>query len=272
MKLAIIIPARFKSTRFEGKPLVPICGRPMIQHVYERAKLADLVDFIIVATDNERIYDTVRGFNGTALMTSPNHETGTDRIVEVAKYIDCQWIINLQGDEPLIEPNVIDLLAGKMFEFPQENMFSLMRPVSDNAEFLNPNMVKVVTDHMDYALYFSRAPIPYPKGKYLQISDSQQAMDNKQISPENNNHFCQRNSFIHCGIYGYRKDFLLSIPRMKPSLLEDVEGLEQLRILANGHRIKMVITEYRSIGVDTPEDISKVERLMKTKQTYGPAL
>ncbi len=266
MKLAVIIPARYKSTRFEGKPLVPICGRPMIQHVYEKAKLAHLADIIIVATDDKRIYEVIKGFDGTACMTSPNHETGTDRIVEVAKNIDCQWIINLQGDEPLIEPSVIDLLAGKMFGSPQENMFSLMRTVSDNAEFLNPNMVKVVTDHRDYALYFSRAPIPYPKGKYLHISDSPQSTDNKQISQYNNNHIYQGNAFIHCGIYGYRKDFLLSIPMMKPSLLENVEGLEQLRILANSHKIKMIVTEYRSIGVDTPEDISKVESIMKKKQ------
>jgi 3-deoxy-manno-octulosonate cytidylyltransferase (CMP-KDO synthetase) len=264
MKLAIIIPARFKSTRFEGKPLVPICGRPMIQHVYERAKLADLVDIIIVATDDERIYETVRGFDGTAFLTSPYHETGTDRIVEVAKNIDCQWIINLQGDEPLIEPNVIDLLAREMFEFPQEKMFSLMRPVSEYTEFLNPNMVKVVTDHRDYALYFSRAPIPYPKGKFLQISDSAQTPDNNQI--------CQKNAFIHCGIYGYSKDFLLSIPEMKPSILEKVEGLEQLRVLANGYRIKMVMTEYRSIGVDTPGDISIAEKLMKKKKACEPNL
>ena len=258
MKLAIIIPARFASTRFEGKPLVHICGRPMIQHVYEKAKMADLADLVIVATDDERIIETVRSFDGTAFMTSPSHETGTDRIVEVTKNIDCQWIINLQGDEPLIEPKVIDLLARKMLESPWENMFSLMRPVSETTEFLNPNMVKVVTDHMGYALYFSRASIPYPKGKSLQISDSSQTPDIEQVALEN--------AFIHCGIYGYRKDFLLSIPEMKPSFLERIEGLEQLRILSNGYKIKMVETEYRSIGVDTPDDIGLVEELMKPEQ------
>jgi 3-deoxy-manno-octulosonate cytidylyltransferase (CMP-KDO synthetase) len=230
----------------------------MIQHVYEKAKLADLIDTVIVATDDKRIYDTVIGFDGTAFMTSQHHKTGTDRIVEVAKNINCQWIINLQGDEPLIEPKVIDLLAIEMLEFPQENMFSLMRPVSENVEFFNPNMVKVVTNHKGYALYFSRAPIPYPKGNFLRISDSAQTMDDNQIS--------QKNAFIHCGIYGYRKDFLLSIPEMKPSMLEKVEGLEQLRVLANGYNIKMIMTAYRSIGVDTPGDIGMVEKIMKFRE------
>ena len=255
MKIAIVIPARFKSTRFEGKPLALICGRPMIQHVYEKAKQANLADLVIVATDDKRIYDTVKGFGGTVYMTSPNHKTGTDRIVEVAKNIDCQWIINLQGDEPLIDPGVIDLLAGEMFGFPKEKMLSLMRPVSNNAEFLNPNVVKVVTDHNNYALYFSRAPIPYPKGKTIEISDFEQRPGNSPIFP--------KRAFIHCGIYSYRKGFLLSIPDMKPSVLEEVEGLEQLRILANGFNIKMVMTEYRSIGVDTPGDINKVEKIIK---------
>ncbi|MGA1839509.1 MAG: 3-deoxy-manno-octulosonate cytidylyltransferase [bacterium] len=260
MKIAIVIPARFKSTRFEGKPLASICGRPMIQHVYEKAKLANKADMVIVATDDKRIYDTVKGFGGTVTMTSPHHKTGTDRIAEVAKNIDCQWIINLQGDEPLIDPGVIDLLAREMFDFPKEKMFSLMRPVSKNEEFLNPNIVKVVTNHKGYALYFSRAPIPYPKGKSIYISDSEQTPDNIIISP--------KNAFIHCGIYCYRKGFLLSIPDMRPSVLEEVEGLEQLRILANGFNIKMVKTEYRSIGVDTPEDIHKVEKMMRLKETY----
>ncbi|MGA1863478.1 MAG: 3-deoxy-manno-octulosonate cytidylyltransferase [bacterium] len=261
MKIAIVIPARFKSTRFEGKPLAAICGRPMIQHVYEKAKLANLSDLVIVATDDKRIYDTVKGFGGTVSMTSPHHKTGTDRIIEIAKNIDCQWIINLQGDEPLIDPGVIDLLAGEMFNFPDEKMFSLMRPVSKNAEFFNPNMVKVVTNHNGYALYFSRAPIPYPKCKSIYISDSEQTPDNIIISP--------KKAFIHCGIYSYRKDFLLSIPDMKPSVLEEVEGLEQLRILDNGFNIKMVMTEYRSIGVDTPEDIDEVEKIMRLTFTHG---
>jgi 3-deoxy-manno-octulosonate cytidylyltransferase (CMP-KDO synthetase) len=254
-KLIIIIPARYGSTRFEGKPLAPICGRPLIRHVYEKAKMAELADLVIIATDDERIAEAVKNFGGTAMMTSALHETGTDRIIEAAQHIDCQWIINLQGDEPLIEPKAIDLLAREMRELPGENMFSLMRPVSEAEEFLNPNMVKVVTDHKDYALYFSRAPIPCPKGGFPKGPDFSKI---SSINP-----FVIQNAYIHCGIYGYRKDFLLSIPQMKQSFLEKIESLEQLRVLSNGYKIKMIKTEYRSIGVDTPEDIKLVEQRMK---------
>ncbi len=260
-KLVIIIPARYGSSRFEGKPLVPICGRPMIQHVYEKAVMADIADRVIVATDDKRILRTVEGFGGTAVMTSPLHQSGTDRLVEVAQKIDSEWIINLQGDEPLIDPKVIDSLAGEMLDMPQENMFSLMRPASDTKEFFNPNAVKVVTDNMGYALYFSRTPIPYPKDELQQVSDFSQPLYLDYINIKNVN--------IHCGIYGYRKDFLLTIPGMKPSFLEKIEGLEQLRVLANGFKIKMISTLYRSIGVDTPEDIELVEGLIKQKKAQS---
>jgi len=257
-QVAIVIPARYGSTRFEGKPLVRICGRPMIQLVYEKATMVKRADIVVVATDDERILETVKGFHGNAVMTSPFHKTGSDRIIEVAKDLDCRWIINLQGDEPMIEPEVIDLLAQKMLEAPEERGWSLMRPLSEISEFTNPNVVKVVTDHMDYALYFSRAPIPCPKTGISQIPNSSKTCDKNLISTEN--------VWIHVGIYGYRNDFLLSIPDLKPSLLEKIEGLEQLRILANGYKIKMIRTKYRSIGVDTPEDLRLVERLMRQKQ------
>lgn len=261
IRLLIIIPARYGSTRFEGKPLVSICGRPMIAHVYERAKMSKYADLVIVATDDERILKAVKNFEGKTVMTSSSHETGTDRIIEVVKDIEAEWIINLQGDEPLIEPMVIDLLAGEMLASSQEKMFSIMRPVSDAAEFLDPNMVKVVTDHEGYALYFSRAPIPFSKHGLTHISDLFQGSQTRQ-EWINNTH-------IHCGIYGYRRDFLLSFPKMRPSFLEKAEGLEQLRILANGYRIKMLETDYRSIGVDTPEDIERVEGLMKQKGMHS---
>jgi len=254
MRVAIIIPARYGSTRFEGKPLVPLLGRPMIQHVYERAAMACLVDRVVVATDDERIAGVVRGFGGTVIMTSSRHQTGTDRIVEVAQGLDVEWIINLQGDEPLIQPEVIDLLARAMMASPHEHMFSLMRPVRTVEEYMSPNAVKVVTDHQGYALYFSRAPIPCPKGGLSHLQGASEG------------HSAMKNAHIHCGIYGYRKDFLLGIPEMRPSALESTEGLEQLRILSNGHRIAMIRTEYRAIGVDTPGDIAVVEKLLMQEQ------
>ncbi|MBN2373112.1 3-deoxy-manno-octulosonate cytidylyltransferase [bacterium] len=256
---AIIIPARYGSTRFEGKPIFPILGRPMIQHVYERAKMAGIADRVIVATDDESIFKTVKGFGGDAVMTSAYHKCGTDRLVEVAKSLDSHWIINLQGDEPLIDPKAIELLAREMSGSPGEGMFSLMRHAKDHVEYLNPNMVKVVTDHKGYALYFSRAPIPYPKGGIsCERFPSSEVLPSSPISSDT---VC-----IHCGIYGYRRDFLLRIPFMEVSFLEDIEGLEQLRILANGHKIRMILTDYISIGVDTREDIRIIEDLMSNRQ------
>ncbi|MGA1843574.1 MAG: 3-deoxy-manno-octulosonate cytidylyltransferase [bacterium] len=254
MRLAIIIPARYGSTRFEGKPLAPLLGKPMIRHVYERAAMARLSDSVVVATDDERIACSVKGFGGTVVITSGSHQTGTDRIAEVAAGLDVEWIINLQGDEPLIQPEVIDLLARSMMGAPHEHMFSLMRPVCTVDEYMNPHAVKVVTDHQGYALYFSRAPIPCPKGGWSHLQG---------VSED---HPAVKNAHIHCGIYGYRKDFLLTIPSMRPSALECTEGLEQLRILSNGHRIVMIRTEYRAIGVDTPEDIAVVEELLRREK------
>lgn len=253
--IVIIIPARYRSTRFEGKPLVPICGRPMIQHVYERARRSEIADRVIVATDDKRIFDAVAGFGGDAVMTSSLHRTGTDRLVEVSEKLSSRWVINLQGDEPLIEPKVIDLLGKKMMAYPEDDMFSLMRPISEKGEFFDPNVVKVVTDNMGYALYFSRAPIPFPKALLPCISDLSKAESLEEDA--------FKDVFIHCGIYGYKRDFLLSIPSLTPSALEKTEGLEQLRILTNGHKIRMIPTEYFSIGVDTPETVKTVEDFME---------
>ncbi len=260
--LSIIIPARYGSERFEGKPLAKIHDRPMIQHVYERAKKAYVADHVIVATDDERILRTVEDFGGNAVMTSASHTNGTQRVAEAAKSINSEWIINLQADEPLIDPVLIRSFSQEMISSSEEEMFSLMRPLFNKEEFINPNMVKVVVDNMYHALYFSRAPIPYPKAG-LQVFDEihnkqQQALDNTYI----------KNIFIHIGIYGYRKDFLLRISGMPPSYLEYTESLEQLRVLANGYRIRMVFTKYRSMGVDTHKDIEAVESLLRSRQHY----
>jgi len=267
-EFSIIIPARYGSTRFKGKPLVKICGRPMIQHVYERALLSHVATDVIVATDNEQIFNEVKGFGGEVIMTSPRHKSGTERVAEVAGALDSEFIINIQADEPLIDPEVIRLLAGQMRSAPQDSMFSMMRPLNDEAEFINPDVVKVVLDHDSYALYFSRAQIPYPR---IAFDKADEIMKSAFDSIDDNNMksaILERDkpnrmgAYVHCGIYGYRREFLLRISAMRPSYLEYVESLEQLRILANGFRIKMVRTDYNSIGVDTPDDIKAVEAIL----------
>lgn len=254
---SIIIPARYGSTRFAGKPLVKINGLPMIQHVYERALRSGVADDVIVATDDERILNIVKGFGGIARMTSSHHKTGTERVAEIAKEITSKWIINIQGDEPLIDPDVIKRLCQEMTCFPNDVVFSLMRPIFDYSELNDPNVVKVVVDNMGYALYFSRASIPYPRKSFM---EAEKILDRGHPHPS---HKQFQRVFIHCGIYGYERNFLLKIPDMPSSFLEYTECLEQLRILFNGYRINMVVSNYHSVGVDTPDDIRRVEGLLK---------
>lgn len=231
MKVLGVIPARYGSTRFEGKPLADICGNTMIEWVYKRAIQSDL-DKIVVATDDERIYHEVLRFNGEAVMTSENHNTGTDRIAETAKlYKEYDVIINIQGDEPLIEPVLINNLA-KAFKDVEVLMATLKHKISDEKDIANPNVVKVITDIKDNALYFSRSPIPYNR-------------DKKNII----------DYYRHIGIYGYRRDFLFKYAEMQPTNLEKTESLEQLRVLENGYNIKVIETEFSVKGVDTKEDL-----------------
>lgn len=231
MKVLGVIPARYGSTRFEGKPLADICGNTMIEWVYKRAIQSDL-DKIVVATDDERIYNEVLRFNGEAVMTSENHNTGTDRIAETAKlYKEYDVIINIQGDEPLIEPVLINNLA-KAFKDVEVLMATLKHKISDEKDIANPNVVKVITDIKDNALYFSRSPIPYNR-------------DKKNII----------DYYRHIGIYGYRRDFLFKYAEMQPTNLEKTESLEQLRVLENGYNIKVIETEFSVKGVDTKEDL-----------------
>jgi 3-deoxy-manno-octulosonate cytidylyltransferase (CMP-KDO synthetase) len=250
MKISAIIPARYASTRFEGKALADIMGKPMVQHVYERTARAEHVSEVIVATDDERIAAAVRAFGGRAEMTSRSHETGTDRLAEVAARLDSEIIVNVQGDEPLIEPAMIDEAIAPLVEDPAVPMGTLKSRIKALHDFLSPNVVKVVTDWEGFALYFSRSPLPNFRDKWNDLKD--EAFSSGKL-------LCYK----HVGLYVYRREFLLQYAQMSPTYLELAEKLEQLRVLENGYRIKVVETEYESVGVDTPGDLDKVLEKLK---------
>jgi 3-deoxy-manno-octulosonate cytidylyltransferase (CMP-KDO synthetase) len=249
MKITAVIPARYASTRFEGKALADIKGKPMVQHVYERASRASHVSEVIVATDDERIMQAVKAFGGRAEMTSRGHETGTDRLAEVAARLDSDIIVNVQGDEPLIDPAMIDDAILPLIEDGSIRMGTLKSRIKKLHDFLSPNVVKVVTDWEGFALYFSRSPLPNFRDKWNDLKD--EAFASGKL-------LCYK----HVGLYVYRRDFLLQFSQMSPTYLELAEKLEQLRALENGYRIKVVETEFDSIGVDVPSDLDSVlERL-----------
>ena len=240
MKILCVIPARYASTRLPGKPLKDVAGKPMICRVYDRAAQAKTLSGVVVATDDERILQAVEAHGGRAMMTARNHPTGTDRLAEVAAaYPDVDLIINVQGDEPLIEPSLIDELGRAFADDAGLKMATVMTPMEDEAERKNPNNVKVVTDKAGYALYFSRSLLPYPR--------------NDTGAPV----------YKHIGIYAYRRDFLLAYAKMAPTPLERAESLEQLRALENGYKIRCIATNARFVGVDTPEDLAKVNEIYK---------
>ena len=240
MKVLCVIPARYASTRLPGKPLSMIAGKPMIQHVYERACQAQLPNEVVVATDNELVEKVVLDFGGKAVMTSPDHPSGTDRLAEVAlMYPDVDVIVNVQGDEPMIPPEVIDRLA-EAFNSDADLNMATMKVVMDEEDYENPAAVKVVTDQQGYALYFSRSLMPYPRNK-----------------PEG------FKVFKHVGIYAYRRNFLLKYAALAPTPLEKAESLEQLRALENGYKIKVLESDFQGIGVDTPEDLAAVNALFE---------
>ncbi|MBP7255166.1 MAG: 3-deoxy-manno-octulosonate cytidylyltransferase [Negativicutes bacterium] len=239
MKILCVIPARYASTRLPGKPLADIVGKPMIQHVYERSAQATIPQQVVVATDDEKVFQAVQQFGGKVVMTSSEHQTGTDRLAEVAsKYAEVDVIINVQGDEPLIDPKVIDELAQEFLNDTALQMASVMS-IMDTEDYQNPNAVKVVTDLNNNALYFSRSLLPYPRvaGK--------------------------ANVYKHIGIYAYKKDFLLKFAKLEPTPLEQSESLEQLRALENGYKIKMIKTKSKFIGVDSIEDLQTVNELLR---------
>lgn len=246
MKITAVIPARYASTRFPGKALADLCGKTMIQHVYERTCKASLVSRVIVATDDQRIADSITKAGGEAVMTSSDHETGTDRLAEVARNLDSDLIVNVQGDEPLIEPAMIDQAIEPFLNDPSIRMGTLKCRIRCLHDFLSPNIVKVVSDVSGNALYFSRSPLPFFRDKWQDLKDES---------------FCSGKLLCHkhVGLYVYRRDFLLEFASMPPTFLEMSEKLEQLRALENGIRIRVVETEFESIGVDTPDDLVKAQ-------------
>ncbi|UCD34640.1 MAG: 3-deoxy-manno-octulosonate cytidylyltransferase [Nitrospiraceae bacterium] len=245
-RVAAIIPARFHATRFPGKPLALLRGKPLIQHVYEQAVKAGRVDSVFVATDDERIYDTVSRFGGRAVMTSTVHESGTDRIAEAAARIDCEYVINVQGDEPFIEPEMIDDVVDLLYNDDRAEMGTLAKRITGTDELLSPHVVKVVFDEEGFALYFSRAPIPFHRDDWKDLQGVAFKEGRTAV-------------FKHIGIYGFRKEALSRFSSLKKGRLEDVEKLEQLRALNAGMKIKVKETTYDTFGIDTVEDLRKAE-------------
>ncbi len=250
-RTAVIIPARYESKRLQGKVLLRIAGKPMIEHVYKRACKACVASDVIVAADDMRIKEAVEGFGGIAVMTSSEHKSGTDRIAEVVESLkDVEIVVNVQGDEPLIDPSVIDLVAHPLIRDRNIVMGTAAYKIRSLEELLSTNLIKVVVDREGFALYFSRAPIPFIRD----IEDRPHVMDE----------YC----FLgHIGIYSYRRRFLLEFARMEPAPLEEIERLEQLRALENGYKIYVSRTEFRSVGVDTMEDLERVRRKMSRCDT-----
>jgi len=277
MNAVAIIPARMAATRFPGKPLVELCGRPMIQWVYERAALAKSVSRVLVATCDREILEAVQSFGGEAVMTSDKHRSGTDRIAEAAAGIDADAIVNVQGDEPLIDPATIDIavgcLAGELPDLPcvganslpthsggaRAVMTSLMAPI-DSETAKDPNLVKVVVDRDSYALYFSRSPIPF-----LRPFGGLRAQDARGGGKP----FGGASIYGHVGLYAYASDFLQRFAAMEPTPLERAESLEQLRALEYGYRIRMVEIGEAPLGVDTQEDLDRVRKMIEGRRGQG---
>ncbi len=250
MHFRVVIPARYASSRLPGKPLADIGGRPMVLHVLERALQAG-AESVVVATDDARVLQAVEAAGHQALMTSPDHQSGTERLVEVAETLD--WpddilVVNVQGDEPLIDPSLIREAARQLVLHDDAVMATLAHPIHDHADFVNPNVVKVVADEAGYALYFSRAPIPWPRDAFA----SQQPMPH------------EFGALRHIGLYAYRVGFLRTYASLASSPLERCEMLEQLRVLWYGHRISLGVTPTAPApGVDTPEDLARVRALFQ---------
>lgn len=240
-----VIPARYASTRLPGKVLMEVAGKPIVQHVYERTRQARLVDDCVVATDDERVVEALKPFGSKVVMTSRDHPSGTDRIAEVAASSSAEIIVNVQGCEAIIEPTMIDQAIQPLLDDPDVVMATLKHRISDESEIDDPNVVKVVTDKDDRALYFSRAAIPA-------IRD---------VADTGARKWCY---YKHVGLYVYRRGFLLSYAQMAPTALEKLEKLEQLRALENGFEIVVTETEFDSIGVDTMEAFQRVKRLLES--------
>src|ERR1700678_3341153 len=243
-KVLIVVPARYASVRFPGKPLAQIAGKPMIQHVVERVRQAQQKGKVVVATEDERIFTAAKSFGAEAILTRPDHKTGTDRVAEVAAHIPADIYINVPGDEPLIAPGTIDAVIETMAEDDSIQLATPCSAIPHQPDIMDPNVVKAVMDFDGNALYFSRAPIPWGRDTGAQVA----ARHTK-----------------HIGLYGYRRDALLEFPTLPPGELERIEQLEQLRWLENGFKIRVVETEYDAVSVDVPADIAKVEKILNTQ-------
>lgn len=242
-KVIAVIPARYASTRLPGKPLVSLAGRPMIQHVYERTKLAQRVDRVIVATDDERILKAVADFAGEARMTRTDHRTGTERTAEVAAHVEGDIFVNVQGDEPLLDPTALDAAVDALLEEPHAAVATVATVIKTPADIMDPNVVKVALDFDDNALYFSRAPIPWVRDTASKI---------------------QVRHLKHLGLYVFQRDALIDYPTLPQGELERIEQLEQLRWMENGYKIRVAEVEHDAISVDVPEDVARVEKLLQT--------
>ena len=247
VQIVCIIPSRYESSRFPGKPLADLCGKPMIQHVYERVLQAKTVSSAAVATDDERIFAAVRAFGGRAVMTSPRHRSGTDRIAEAVETMglkDDDIVVNIQGDQPLFVPAQVDEVARPLLADASVPMSTLIYRIVRDEEINHPNAVKVVFDRDHFALYFSRTAIPF-------VRDPGEKAE----------------YFKHHGIYAYRRDFLRTFTALSEGVLERLEALEQLRALEHGYRIKVVVTPHDSVEVDTPQELERVRRLLTGEET-----
>jgi 3-deoxy-manno-octulosonate cytidylyltransferase (CMP-KDO synthetase) len=240
--IVCIIPSRYESSRFPGKPLADLCGKPMIQHVYERVAQAKAIPYVAVATDDERIFNAVKKFSGNAVMTATTHRSGTDRISEAVKSLNLSAdaiIVNIQGDQPIFEPVQVDEVISPLVADPAINMSTLIYKIILEEEITHPNAVKTVFDDQGFALYFSRSTIPYVRSKSMTAD-----------------------YYKHHGIYAYRRDFLDIFTKLPEGKLEKFEALEQLRALEHGYKIKVVITPHDSVEVDTPQELERVRQIL----------
>jgi 3-deoxy-manno-octulosonate cytidylyltransferase (CMP-KDO synthetase) len=246
MKKIIVIPARYASTRLPGKPLIDIGGKPLLQRVYDGACRSKLSDGILIATDDERIKKAALAFGAEVIMTDPALPSGTDRVFAAIQDKEADLVVNLQGDEPFIEPSIIDQLFSALAE-GDVAMATLCCPITDESEYRNPNTVKVVLNNSGFALYFSRSPIPYVNNSKFKIQNSKFV-------------------YKHIGIYGFTRSFLEQFVALPKSPLEETESLEQLRVLENGHRIKVLATGYHGFGIDTPDDLERARKLLRSSE------
>lgn len=251
MEVVALIPARYGSTRFPGKPLALLRGKPMIQHVYEQTCQVQGLAQVLVATDDQRIAEAVHRIGGNVAMTRADHPTGTDRLAEVAEGLTADIVVNVQGDLPFFPPAMVEDAVAALKAAPEAAMATLKTPIYEREEWHNPNIVKVVTDQQDFALYFSRSPIPFYRSQHTaqqaaEVADGQQTIL----------------GYRHIGLYVYRRDFLLTFTTLAPTPLEEAEKLEQLRALESGYRIQVTQTQRPTVEIDTPQDLRRAEEML----------